>query len=264
MNHQTPKTLVEHFSNITDPRIDRTKRHKLIDILVIATCATICGAEGWEEFELFGQAKLDWFKTFLELPNGIPSDDTFRRVFARIDPRQFQHSFLEWVRSVYELTRGQVVAIDGKQSRRPYDRAAGKSAINMVSAWASENQMVLGQVKVGDKSNEITAIPELLEVLEVAGCIVTIDAMGCQTEIAAKIIQKEADYVLAVKGNQGNLYEDLAGYFDWALKDKFKRTGFTIDETTDGEHGRMEVRHCYATSDIAWLRKKAPGKGCKR
>jgi predicted transposase YbfD/YdcC len=261
MNQQTPKTLVEHFSGITDPRIDRTKRHKLIDILVIAICATICGAEGWEEFELFGQAKLDWFKSFLELPGGIPSDDTFRRVFARIDPRQFQHSFLEWVRSVYELTQGQIVAIDGKQSRRSYDRARGKAAINMVSAWASENQMVLGQVKVDAKSNEITAIPELLNMLELAGCIVTIDAMGCQTEIAAKIVEKQADYLLSVKSNQPNLHEDLAGYFDWALRDKFKQTSFTIDETTDGEHGRIEVRRYYATGDIGWLRRKAEWEG---
>jgi len=261
MDNQSPKTLVEHFSNIIDPRIDRTKRHKLIDILVIAICATICGAEGWEEFELFGQSKLDWFKKFLELPNGIPSDDTFRRVIGRIDPRQFQQSFLEWVRSVYELTQGQIVAIDGKQSRRSYDRSSGKAAINMVSAWASENEMVLGQVKVDQKSNEITAIPELLELLEVAGCIVTIDAMGCQTDIAAKIIEKEADYVLSVKGNQGNLHEDIVEYFNWALEDKFKLTSFTTDETIDKQHGRIEVRRYYATSDCEWLRKKAEWEG---
>ena len=263
MNNQTPRTLVEHFSNITDPRIDRTKRHKLIDILVISICATICGADGWEEFELFGQAKFDWFKSFLQLPNGIPSDDTFRRVIGRIDPSQFQQCFLEWVRSVYELTQGQIVAIDGKKLRRSHDRAAGKTAINMVSAWASENQMVLGQVKVDDKSNEITAIPELLEMLEVTGCILTIDAMGCQTDIAAKIVEKEADYVLSVKGNQGNLYEDLIQYFDWALEDKFNQTSFTSDETTDGEHGRIEVRRYYATSDCEWLRKKADWKGVR-
>jgi predicted transposase YbfD/YdcC len=256
MNNQTPGTLVEHFGNITDPRIDRTKRHKLIDILVISICATICGAEGWEEFELFGQAKLDWFKTFLELPNGIPSDDTFRRVFARIDSSEFQQAFLDWVRSVSQLTKGQVVAIDGKKSRRSHDRAAGKPPIDMVSAWASENQIVLGQVKVDEKSNEITAIPELLRMLEIAGCIVTIDAMGCQTEIAEKIVEKEADYVLSVKGNQGNLYEDLVGYFDWALEDKFNQTSYTTYESVDGEHGRIEVRRYYATSDIAWLRKK--------
>jgi predicted transposase YbfD/YdcC len=261
MNNQTAKTLVEHFSNITDPRVDRSKRHKLIDILVIAICATICGAEGWEEFELFGQAKLDWFKSFLELPGGIPSHDTFRRLFARMDPSEFQRSFLDWVRSAYQLTKGQVVSIDGKKSRRSYDLQAGKSAINMVSAWASENQMVLGQVKVDQQSNEITAIPHLLDMLELAGCIVTIDAIGCQTAIAEKIVEKEADYVLSVKGNQGNLYEDLVGYFDWALKDKFNQTSYTTDETVDGGHGRIEVRRYYATSDIEWLRKRSEWKG---
>jgi predicted transposase YbfD/YdcC len=263
MDNQSPRTLVEHFSSITDPGIERTKRHNLIDILAISICATICGADGWEEFELFGQAKLDWFKSFLELPNGIPSDDTFRRVIGRINPSQFRQCFLDWVRSVYELTQGQIVAIDGKQSRRSFDRAAGKTAINMVSAWASENQMVLGQVKVDSKSNEITAIPELLELLEVAGCIVTIDAMGCQTEIATKIVGKEADYVLAVKANQGNLYEDIVQYFDWALADKFNQTTYTTEETIDGSHGRVEVRRYYATDDIEWLRKKAAWNGLK-
>jgi len=261
MDNQTPKTLVEHFSSITDPRIDRTKRHKLIDILVIAICATICGADGWEEFELFGQSKLEWFKSFLELPNDIPSDDTFRRVFGRIDPRQFQHCFLEWIREVAELTQGQIVAIDGKQSRRSYDRATGKTAIRMVSAWASENQMVLGQMKVEAKSNEITAIPELLSMLEVTGCIVTIDAMGCQKEIAARIVEKEADYVLSLKANQATLYEDAVQYFDWALEDKFKQSVYTSYETTDGEHGRIEVRRYYATSDIEWLNQKADWQG---
>jgi len=263
MTNQSPKSLVEHFSQIDDPRIDRTKRHNLIDILVIAICATICGAEGWEEFELFGQSKHDWFKTFLELPNGIPSDDTFRRVFSRIDPHQFQQCFLEWVRSVYELTQGQVIAIDGKHSRRSYDRAIGKSAINMVSAWASENQMVLGQVKVDNQSNEITAIPELLAMLEISGCIITIDAIGCQTDIAAKIVEKEGDYVLSVKGNQGNLLEDLGQYFDWALADKFQQTVYSREETSDGGHGRVEVRRCYASNDCEWLRKKAEWAGVK-
>lgn len=263
MDGQKPKSLVEHFSSITDPRIDRTKRHKLIDILVIAVCATICGAETWEEFELFGKAKLNWFKTFLELPNAIPSHDTFRRVLSRIDPRQFQQCFLDWVRSAFELTQGQVVAIDGKKSRRSYDLRAGKSAINMVSAWARESQIVLGQVKVDDKSNEIPAIPQLIDMLELAGCIVTIDAMGCQTEIAAKITEKKADYVLSVKGNQGNLYEDLVAYFDWALEDKFKLTQFTTDETADGEHGRIEVRRYYVTDDIDWLRNKSEWKAIK-
>jgi predicted transposase YbfD/YdcC len=261
MDEQTPKSLLEHFSSVDDPRIDRTKRHKLIDILVIAICATICGAETWEDFELFGYAKRDWFKSFLELPGGIPSHDTFRRVFARLDPSQFQQAFLDWVRSVTRLTKGEVVAIDGKQLRRSADLAVGKKAINMVSAWAEENRMVLGQVKVDEKSNEITAIPELLRMLEISGCIVTIDAMGCQTEIASEIIQKQADYVLAVKGNQNHLYEDIVGYFDWALSDKFKQTSYTINETISGDHGRVEVRRCYASEDIDWLRKKGEWKG---
>ncbi|HJQ24347.1 MAG TPA: ISAs1 family transposase [Blastocatellia bacterium] len=261
MENQAPRTLIEHFSSITDPRIDRTKRHKLIDILVIAICATICGAETWEEFELFGQAKFDWFKRFLELPNAIPAHDTFRRVLARIDPTQFQQCFLNWVRSAYDITQGQVIAIDGKQPRGSRDQRAGKSAIHMVSAWAQENRLVLGQVKADEKSNEITAIPELLEMLEVAGCIVTIDAMGCQTEIAAKIVEKEADYVLAVKGNQGNLFEDVVGYFDWALKNAFQETAYTTEQTVDGEHGRLEVRRYYASDDIAWLRNKGEWSG---
>jgi len=226
-------------------------------LISVDTFRTICGAETWEEFELFGESKKDWFKKFLELPNGIPSHDTFRRVISRIDPRQFQQCFLEWVRSAYEITKGQVVAIDGKLSRGSRDRRTGKSAINMVSAWASENRLVLGQVKTDEKSNEITAIPQLLDMLELRGCIVTIDAIGCQREIAKKIVEKEADYVLAVKANQGNLYEDLVGYFDWALADKFNETTYTCDETIDGDHGRIEVRRYYATSDITWLRNKA-------
>jgi len=253
MQNQKPPTLIEHFSAITDPRIDRTKRHKLIDILVIAICAIICGAESWEDFEVFAEAKEDWFRKFLELPNGIPSHDTFSRVFARLNPTEFQQCFLDWVRSAYEITQGQVVAIDGKQNRRSSERQAGKSAINMVSAWASESRLVLGQVKVNEKSNEITAIPQLLDMLEIAGCIITIDAMGCQTGIAAKIIEKKADYVFSVKGNQGNLYEDLVGYFDWALKDKFKQSAYTAHESADGDDGRIEMRRYYATSDISWL-----------
>lgn len=261
MGQPTPQSLIEHFSSITDPRIERCKRHKLIDILIIAICASICGADGWEEIELFGQAKEEWFKTFLELPHGIPSHDTFRRVFARLKPQQFQQCFLNWVQSLSPLTSGQVVAIDGKTLRRSHDRAAGKSAIHMVSAWAAENRLVLGQVKVDEKSNEITAIPELLRLLEIAGCIVTTDALGCQKEIAAEIIAQEADYVLAVKGNQGNLQEDLISYFDWALPNRFQETAYTTDETVDGEHGRIEVRRCYATSDIEWLRQKGDWQG---
>ena len=263
MENQAPHSLIEHFSTIDDPRIDRSKLHKLIDILVIAICATICGAEGWEDFELFGNCKLDWFKSFLELPHGIPSPDTFRRVFARLDPTQFQQAFLDWVRSVTRLTDGEVVAIDGKQLRRSHDSATGKHAIAMVSAWAEENRLVLAQAKIAEKSSEITAIPELLRLLEISGCIVTTDALGCQTEIAAAIVAKQADYVLAVKGNQPHLFEDVVGYFDWALQEGLRQTRYTVDETVSGEHGRVEVRRCYATEDIEWLRRKAEWKGIR-
>lgn len=256
MESSTPQTLLEHFATLTDPRIERRKLHKLVDILAIAICATICGAETWEELELFGNAKLDWFKSFLELENGIPSHDTFRRVFARLDPEEFQQAFLLWVRSSFTLTQGQVVAIDGKQSRGSYDRGAGKSAINTVSAWASDNQLVLGQVQTEEKSNEITAVPELLRVLELSGCIVTLDAMGCQTAIAEQIVKQQADYVLSVKDNQSNLHSDIRDYFDWALNDKFQQTTYRQYEETDGDHGRIEVRRYYATNDIEWLRNK--------
>ena len=188
-----------HFSKVEDPRVDRTKLHKLMDILVIAICAVICGADNWEEVELFGKAKEKWFKTFLELPNGIPSHDTFWRVFAKLDPEQFQQSFVSWISSVSEITDGQVIAIDGKILRRSHDKALGRGAIDMVSAWATANHLVLGQVKVDDKSNEITAIPELLRILEISGCIITIDAIGCQKDIAEAIVDQEADYTLALK-----------------------------------------------------------------
>lgn len=193
----TRNSISDHFSDLRDPR-DSNWRHKLIDIITIALCAVICGADTWEEIEEFGLAKAEWFKTFLELPHGIPAHDTFARIFASMDPKEFQHAFLEWVKAIQVITRG-VVAIDGKTVRRSHNK--GASPIHMVSAWALENKMVLGQVKTREKSNEITAIPELLKVLELEGCIVTIDAMGCQKEIVTTIIDKGADYVLGLKGN---------------------------------------------------------------
>jgi predicted transposase YbfD/YdcC len=261
MEASAPQTLLEHFANLTDPRIERRKLHKLIDILVIAICATICGAETWDEFEIFGKAKYLWFKSFLELPNGIPSHDTFARVFARLDTQEFQHCFLQWVRSAFELSKGQLVAIDGKQSCGSAEPRAGKAAINTVSAWASENQLVLGQVQTQEKSNEITAVPELLRVLELSGCIVTLDAMGCQTAIVEQIVNQDADYVICVKGNQSNLESDIREYFDWALQEPFHQTSYSHYQETDGDHGRIEVRHYYASQDIEWLRKKESWKG---
>lgn len=245
---RTPATgISEHFSDLEDPRIDRTKRHMLTDIVVIAICAVICGAETWVDVEIFGHAKLKWLKGFLELPNDIPSHDTFGRVFNRLDAEQFQGCFISWIQAVSDLFQGQVVAIDGKTLRRSHDKTIGKGAIQMVSAWALENQLVLGQLKVNKKSNEITAIPQLLEALAIAGCIVTIDAIGCQTEIARQIIDQDADYVLALKENQGGLYQATRDLFEYA-----QETGFAdcdYDRTVDKGHGRIEIRECWTISD---------------
>ena len=190
MNEQASAAIEQYFGGLTDPRVDRTKLHKLIDILVIAICAVVAGADSWEDVADFGEAKQEWFKTYLDLPNGIPSHDTFNRVFARLDAQQFQECFVRWISAVSAVVSGQVIAIDGKVLRRSHDRGIGQAAIDMVSAWASANRLVLGQVKVADKSNEISAIPQLLQALEVSGCIVTLDAIGCQTEIAATILAK--------------------------------------------------------------------------
>ena len=187
-------SIFSHFSSLKDPRVDRTKRHQLIDIIVIAICAVISTAETWEDIEEYGRAKFDWLKTCLELSGGIPSHDTFARVFAALDPDEFRRCFISWARALAKITDGGVVAIDGKSLRRSFDKATAKSPLHMVSAWSSANSLVLGQVAVEEKSNEITAIPRLLEILDLAGAIVTIDAMGCQKDIAAKIITKEADY----------------------------------------------------------------------
>ncbi|HKZ70927.1 MAG TPA: ISAs1 family transposase [Anaerolineales bacterium] len=234
-----------HFGSLQDPRIDRTKLHWLLDIMVMAFCAVICGADTWVDVEDFGNAKLKWFRKFLELPNGIPSHDTFGEVFARLDPEQFQTCFLNWVQAIVLLAEGQVVAMDGKALRRSHDHRLGKDAIRMVSAWASVNRVVLGQVKVDEKSNEITAIPALLQVLDLAGCIVTIDALGTQTTIAAAIVNQEADYVLPVKENQGHLYEDVVATFTEAEAQQFHAVPHDYAQTINGGHGRIETRECW-------------------
>jgi len=245
--------IEQHFGDIQDPRIDRTKLHKLIDILVIAICAVIAGADNWEDVEEYGKARQEWFMSFLELPNGIPSHDTFNRLFARLNPEQFQASFLKWTMAANNIIGTQVIAIDGKVLRRSHDKGIGKAAIDMVSAWATANSLVLGQVKTDEKSNEITAIPQLLEALEVAGCIVTIDAMGCQTEIAKKIVEKDADYILALKDNQGNLYEDTVRLFDDLQDSQYKAYEFDYAKTVNKDHGRIEIRECWTISDPAIL-----------
>jgi predicted transposase YbfD/YdcC len=246
-------SIGEHFSKVSDPRIERTKRHKLIDIICLAICAVICGADNWVDVENFGHQKLAWLQSFLELPNEIPSHDTFGRVFALMNPEEFQKSFLEWVQTVSRLTQGQVIAIDGKQLRGSHDQSSGKRAIYMVSAWAEANHLVIGQQKVDDKSNEITAIPELLKKLEVSGCIVTIDAMGTQTKIARLIVEAEADYILAVKENQGKLYQDISALFDYDRRINFEQAPYEYAKTVGKDHGRIEVRHCWSTSDPEYL-----------
>jgi predicted transposase YbfD/YdcC len=240
-------SLSEFFGDITEPR-NSNKRHKLIDIITIALCAVICGADAREDIEEFGDTKSEWFEQFLELPHGIPGHDTFARVFASIDPKEFQRAFVRWVDAIKTVTK-RIVAIDGKTLRRSYEK--NKSPLHLVSAWALENKMVLGQVKTREKSNEITAIPELLQVLELEGCIVTIDAMGCQKEIVRTIVDKGADYVLGLKGNQGTLHDNVKLYFEDCLGE------YDYHETVDGDHGRIETRRYWTTSDIGWLPDKA-------
>src|SRR5215213_6021356 len=220
MSEPVSLSLFDSLGEVPDPRRERTKLHQLVDILVIAVCATICAAETWEEIAEFGQAKESWFRKFLALPNGIPSHDTFRRVFLRINPRKLQEAFLVWVRSVAEVADGEVIAIDGKQARGART-ADGKEGLRMVSAWACEQRLVLGQLKTAEKSNEITAVPLLLELLELKGCIVTVDAMGCQTAVAAQIIKQGAAYVLSVKCTQGLMHEEVAESFPWARPTQF-------------------------------------------
>ena len=241
--------LLGYFGDLPDPRVIGRCEYKLVEIIIIAICAVLSGAEGWEDIEEFGQSKAGWLGQFLELSNGIPSHDTFRRVFSLLDGAAFQERFIGWVEGVFSVTRGQVVAIDGKSVRGSQDEAAGKNALHLVSAWASANGVLLGQRKVDKKSNEITAIPALLEQLYVAGCIVTIDAMGCQTAIAQTIIERQADYVLALKGNQGHLYEDVQEWFAWAKQSNFAQMSCSTAQTVNKGHGRLEIRRCYALSD---------------
>ena len=233
---KTTNNFKSIFSNIDDPRSDINKLHRLDDILLIGIIAVICAADTWKDIEAYANAREDFLRSFLDLPNGIPSDDTFNRVFSSIDPEQFERCFMDWVLGLVELTDGEVIPIDGKTLRGAKTNGK-KSPIHMVSAWASTNNMVLGQVKVSEKSNEITAIPKLLELIAIKGCVVTIDAMGCQKDIAKAIIKQGAGYILAVKENQKQLYQDI--------QDEF-RFGKAIQAYTheDLGHGRIETRKC--------------------
>ncbi len=254
-------SLSEHFGRLEDPREEELVEHKLLDMLVIAVCAVICGADTWVEVETFGKARQVWLESFLDLPHGIPSHDTFGRLFARLSSYQFQRCFASWIQAVFTVSSGQVIAIDGKTLRRLYDRRCNKAAIHMVSAWANANRLVLGQVKTDAKSNEITAIPELLKLLEVKGNIVTIDAMGCQKAIAAGIIDRGGNYVLALKGNQGRLSEQVNQFFTQAQANQFAGIAHEYHETVDGGHGRVEVRRYWTVTVPPEITEAAKWKG---
>ena len=253
MEDKPATRLMEQFAKLEDPRIDRTKRHKLIDIVTIAICAVICGADTWVDVALFGRSKREWLEQFLELPGGVPSHDTFGRVFARLDAQQFEACFMDWVQAVNQVFQSQLVAIDGKTLRRSHDRYAGKPALHLVSAWASANRLALAQAKVEGHSNETTAIPELLRALEVSGCVITIDAMGCQKEIARTIVEEGAGYVLALKKNQAQLYADVMDTFTQERAGGFADVEHDFHETVEKGHGRIERRRCWTISDHDYL-----------
>jgi predicted transposase YbfD/YdcC len=258
MSNSPSYRFARHFLRVHDPRVLRTRRHKFVDILMIALCGTIAGADGYVAIVDFARAKEKWFRTFLELPDGIPSHDTIGRLFARIDPVVFAECFAAWTQHLQEMSKGRIIAIDGKQVCGSFDRATGQAAIHMVSAWTSKNSMVLGQVKVDEKSNEITAIPKLLELLDITDSIVTIDAMGTQKLIAQQIIDKKADYILALKNNHPVFYEDVSLFLMSALQNNFldpfhQPIPHNFHRTIDKDHGRIEVRSCWCTDQIDWL-----------
>ena len=265
-------SLVAHFACVPDPRINRRKDHDLIDILVIAVCTLLCAGETFNDMEDFGKAKHDWFRTFLNLPNGIPSHDTFNRVFAALDPKEFLACFLRWTQSLRAAVSQEIVALDGKALRRALNK--DQSVKYIVSAWAESNGLVLGQLKVADKSNEITAVPELLRVLELSGCIVTIDAMGCQKKIAKEIIEADADYVLALKGNQETVHAEVRSFLDAALLEqqtprrqgaKLSKAAATLAslETVEKDHGRLEIRRYYQSDQLDWFADRLKWEGLK-
>ena len=256
-------SLAHHFAGLTDPRIDRSRLHELLDIVAIAICAVVAGADSWDDIEDFGKVKGEWLKTFLALPNGIPSHDTFRRLFERLDPDEFQRGFLGWIEALHEATERQVIAIDGKTLRRSFDRAKGQSALHLVHAWSTANHLLLGQVAVDQKSNEITAIPVLLKMLEITGAIVTIDAMGCQKEIARTIRDRKADYILALKANHERLFEQVVAFWDGACDRLMKGPGIRHHRQWNAAHGRFEARRCWATSNLDWLEGREEWEGLK-
>jgi len=244
MSASKSASIQKHFAELTDPR-RRDVTYPLINVVVIAICAVVCGADDFVAIAKFGRTKRKWMARFLDLKSGIPSHDRFNAILAAIKPAEFEKCLLSWITALHEITEGQVIAIDGKTLRRSFDAASSKAAIHMVSAWATANHISLGQVVVDAKSNEITAIPKLLEMLELSGALVTIDAMGCQTEIARQIVEAGADYCLAVKGNQPTLQQGIADFFNEHLEDDFARTPVRRHQTEEKGHGREEIRYYF-------------------
>lgn len=256
-----PQEIIKFFAVIADPRVERTKEHKLVDIIVIAMCGVLSGAEGWTEIEEFGKSKEEWFKSFLELKNGIPSHDTFRRVFMILNAKVFQEVLVKWTRSVVKKFKGEIISIDGKTVRG--SQKDGQAVLHSVSAWAHDAGVVLGEVRTQEKSNEITAIPELLKSLDIAGSIVTTDAMGCQKKIAKDIMDGKGDYVLALKGNHGDLHDDIRLYLTDGKERGFKDVKHDYHKTTEEGHGRKEQREYWITEQISWLNGREQWAGLK-
>ena len=263
MDVGAPRGLLRYFDGLEDPRLDRTKLHALGDILFISLCAVTCGADSWTEVELFGHAKEEWLRRFLPLTHGIPSHDTFGRVFSRLDPTQLEQCFLNWTAALAKISQGRLIAIDGKTLRRSFDKADHRLAIHMVSAWCDANDLVLGQLATSEKSNEITAIPRLLEMLAVEDAVVTIDAMGCQKAIAEKIVKQNGDYLLAVKENQPALYEVVTKTFEELTGPGIPGVSYDFYEDVDADHGRLETRRIWTTGWTDWWKDRTDWAGLK-
>lgn len=255
--------LIEHFSSLEDPRIERNKAHALIDIIVLTVCAVASGADGWEAIEQFGKEKLNWLRRYVPLVNGVPSHDCIAYVLSRVSPHRFRESFMNWTQTVTQETGGEVIAIDGKTAKGSRDRKNHRNPLHMVSAWACNNRLVLGQQATDEKSNEITAIPKLLTLLELKGCIVTIDAMGCQRAIAEQIIDQHGDYVLGLKGNQDTLHEAVEDFFTTAETHQFTEIAHDYVEELDKDHGRLETRRYWITEDLRTLPNTQDWKGLR-
>ncbi|MEZ9545419.1 MULTISPECIES: ISAs1 family transposase [Vibrio] len=257
-------SFLEHFENIVDPRIERCKKHQLLDILLLAISAVISGAEGWEDIEDFGHNRLDWLRKYRPFLNGIPRHDTIARVITKLRADEIEQAFQSWMKTLVQTTGTDIIAVDGKTARHSFDTRGRKNPLHSVSAWSCSNQLVLGQAAVDDKSNEITAIPKLLTLLDIENCIITLDAMGCQRKIAKQIVQSKADYVLALKGNHSTMQAELEAWWHKACREQFTEKNYAQHTDVDAGHGRIETRHCeHLVVDKEWLTKQYQWEGLR-